>query len=77
MREVAKLLRALDDLKKTLVVVSHDMDFAQRDLRPGHLLRGRTSGGMGTATAVFRRPVQPETRAFMDSFNSGRGGGKP
>ena len=28
-REVAALLRTLDDLKKTLIVVSHDMDFAR------------------------------------------------
>ena len=28
-RDVATLLRTLDDLKKTLVVVSHDMDFAR------------------------------------------------
>ena len=76
-REVAKLLRALDDLKKTLVVVSHDMDFAQAISDQVIYFEGGRSVEWGTATAVFRRPVQPETRAFMDSFNSGRGGGKP
>ncbi len=46
-REVAALLRTLDDLKKTLVVVTHDMDFAQAISGSGHLLRGRPRGRVG------------------------------
>jgi len=73
-REVAKLLRALDDLQKTLVVVSHDMDFAQAISDQVIYFEGGRVVEDGTATGVFKRPVQAQTRAFMDSFHSGRSG---
>jgi len=71
-REVATLLRALDDLKKTLVVVSHDLDFARAISDQVIYFEGGRAVEAGTASEVFTRPRQPETRSFMDSFHGGR-----
>ena len=66
-REVAALLRTLDDLKKTLVVVSHDMDFAQAISDQVIYFEGGRAVEAGTAREVFGNPQQPETRAFMET----------
>jgi L-cystine transport system ATP-binding protein len=71
-REVATLLRALDDLKKTLVVVSHDLDFARAISDQVIYFEGGRAVEAGTASQVFTQPRQPETRSFMDSFHGGR-----
>jgi ABC-type polar amino acid transport system ATPase subunit len=71
-REVAALLRKLDDLKKTLIVVSHDLDFAHAVSDQVIYFEGGRAVEAGTASEVFRNPKQPETRAFMDSFHGGR-----
>ena len=76
-RDVATLLWLLDDLKRTLVVVSHDMDFAQAISDQVIYFEGGRAVETGTATGVFRRPSQPETRAFMGSVNEGRGATRP
>lgn len=70
--EVASLLRLLDDLKRTLIVVSHDMDFAQAISDQVIYFEGGRAVEAGTASRVFSHPIQPETRAFMESFHSGR-----
>jgi ABC-type polar amino acid transport system ATPase subunit len=75
-RDVAKLLRALDDLKKTLVVVSHDMDFARAISDQVIYFEGGRAMEMGTPSAVFLRPVQAETRAFMEGLQPERPGGR-
>ena len=71
-REVATLLRLLDDLKRTLVVVSHDMDFAMAISDQVIYFEGGRAVETGTATGVFGDPSQPETRAFMGDFHDGR-----
>ena len=71
-REVGTLLRALDDLKKTLVVVSHDMDFARAISDQVIYFEGGRAVESGSASVVFGSPTQPETRAFMESFHGGR-----
>jgi L-cystine transport system ATP-binding protein len=71
-REVAALLRLLDDLKRTLVVVSHDMDFAQEISDQVIYFEGGRAVEAGTAREVFGSPSQPETRAFMEHFHDGR-----
>ena len=77
-REVATLLRALDDLKKTLVVVSHDLDFARAIADQVIYFEGGRAVESGTAAQMFDAPSQPETRAFLDSFHDGRAvGGRP
>ena len=70
--DVALMLRALDKLKKTLVVVSHDMDFARAISDQVIYFEGGRAVESGTAGDVFGNPKHPETRAFMDSFRKGR-----
>jgi ABC-type polar amino acid transport system ATPase subunit len=71
-REVAALLRLLDDLKRTLVVVSHDRDFAQEISDQVIYFEGGRAVEAGTAREVFGHPTRPETRAFMQSFHDER-----
>ena len=71
-REVATLLRALDDLRKTLIVVSHDLDFAHAVSDQVIYFEGGRAVESGTASDVFNNPQQAETRAFMESFHGGR-----
>jgi cystine transport system ATP-binding protein len=68
-RDVAALLRTLDDLKKTLVVVTHDMDLAQAISDQVIYFEGGRAVESGTAKELFGNPTQSETRAFMASFN--------
>jgi ABC-type glutathione transport system ATPase component len=63
------MLRALDDLGKTLVVVSHDMNFARRISDQVIYFEGGHAVESGTVEAVFSNPQKPETRAFMQSFH--------
>ena len=70
--EVATFLRALDDLQKTLIVVSHDLDFARAISDQVIYFEGGRAVEVGTASEVLANPSQPETKAFMDSFQSGR-----
>jgi ABC-type polar amino acid transport system ATPase subunit len=74
--EVASLLQLLDELKKTLVVVTHDLDFAQAISDQVIYFEGGRAVESGSAREVFSSPTQPETRAFMNSFQSGRAGAR-
>ena len=67
-QEVARMLRALDDLGKTLVVVSHDMNFAKRISDQVIYFEGGHAVEAGTPQEVFSNPQQEATRAFMESF---------
>ena len=67
-REVGTLLRSLDDLRKTIVVVSHDMEFARAISDQVIYFEGGRAVESGTASQVFGNPQQPETRAFMSCF---------
>jgi ABC-type polar amino acid transport system ATPase subunit len=69
-REVASLLRLLDELKRTLIVVSHDMDFAQAISDQVIYFEGGRAVEAGDARRVFGQPSQPETRAFMESWTA-------
>ncbi|MBV9209032.1 MAG: amino acid ABC transporter ATP-binding protein [Acidobacteria bacterium] len=68
-QEVARMLRALDDLGKTLVVVSHDMSFARRISDQVIYFEGGHAVESGTPAEVFGNPQQEATRAFMRSFH--------
>ena len=68
-RDVAALLRTLDDLKKTLIVVTHDMDFAKAISDQVIYFEGGRAVEAGTARELFGNPKQPETRAFMATFS--------
>jgi len=76
-REVASVLRLLDELKKTLVVVSHDLDFAREISDQVIYFEGGRAVESGSARDVFSHPTQPETRAFMESFHDGRAPAAP
>lgn len=67
------MLRALDDLGKTLVVVSHDMNFARSISDQVIYFEGGHAVEAGTAQEVFGNPQKPETRAFMQSFQEEEG----
>ena len=74
--EVVSLLHLLDELKKTLIVVTHDLDFAQAISDQVIYFEGGRAVESGSAREVFSSPTQPETRAFMNSFHSGRAGAR-
>jgi cystine transport system ATP-binding protein len=65
---VAKMLRALDELGKTLVVVSHDMNFARRISDQVIFFEGGHAVEAGTVDEVFGNPKMPQTQAFMQCF---------
>jgi ABC-type polar amino acid transport system ATPase subunit len=67
-QEVARMFRALDDLGKTIVVVSHDMNFARRISDQVIYFEGGHAVEAGTPQEVFGNPQAAETRAFMRSF---------
>ncbi len=62
------MLRALDDLGKTLVVVSHDMNFARRISDQVIFFEGGHAVEAGTVDEVFGNPKMPQTQAFMQCF---------
>jgi polar amino acid transport system ATP-binding protein len=68
-QEVGRMLRALDELGKTLVVVSHDMNFARRISDQVIYFEGGHAVEAGTPDEVFSNPKKDETRAFMRSFH--------
>ena len=70
-REVAGLLQLLDDLKRTLVVVSHDMDFARAISDQVIYFEGGQVVETGGATTIFGRPKRRETRLFMGHEEEG------
>ncbi len=72
-KEVGRMLRALDDLGKTLVVVSHDMNFARAISDQVIYFEGGHAVEAGTVEEVFGNPQKPETRAFMQSFQEDGG----
>jgi ABC-type polar amino acid transport system ATPase subunit len=67
-QEVARMFRALDDLGKTIVVVSHDMNFARRISDQVIYFEGGHAVEAGTPAEVFGNPKKAETRRFMRSF---------
>lgn len=67
-QEVARMFRDLDDLGKTIVVVSHDMNFARRISDQVIYFEGGHAVEAGTPEEVFGNPRAEETRAFMRSF---------
>ena len=70
--EVASLLRLLDELKKTLIVVTHDLDFAQAISDQVIYFEGGHAVESGSARDIFSNPTQAETRVFVNSFHDGR-----
>ncbi len=71
-RELTALMRLLRQLKQTLIVVSHDMDFAQAVSDQVIYFEDGRAVEWGTVRDVFSNPRRPETRAFIESFHDGR-----
>ena len=71
-RELTALMRLLHRLKQTLIVVSHDMDFAQAVSDQVIYFEDGRAVEWGTVRDVFSNPRRPETRAFIESFHDGR-----
>lgn len=67
-REVARLFRDLGKLGKTLVVVSHDMNFARSISDQVIYFEGGRAVEAGTSKQLFGNPQRPETLAFIRSF---------
>jgi polar amino acid transport system ATP-binding protein len=67
-QEVARMFRALDEMGKTIVVVSHDMNFARRISDQIIYFEGGHAVEAGTPAEVFGNPQAAETRAFVRSF---------
>jgi cystine transport system ATP-binding protein len=66
---VVRMLRALHGLGKTLVVVSHDLEFARRIADQVIYFEHGRAIEAGTAAEVFGAPKRPETQAFVRSFS--------
>ncbi|HVN38525.1 MAG TPA: amino acid ABC transporter ATP-binding protein [Myxococcota bacterium] len=62
---VARMLRDLQGLGKTLVVVSHDLHFARRISDRVIYFEGGRALESGTVDQVFGAPQRPETQAFV------------
>jgi ABC-type polar amino acid transport system ATPase subunit len=71
-RDVATLFRRLDDLRKTLVVVSHDMDFARDIADQVIFFEGGRAVETGTAQTMFGHASQAATRAFLETYHGPR-----
>jgi ABC-type polar amino acid transport system ATPase subunit len=65
-REMGALLRSLDDLRKTLIVVSHDMDFARHVSDQVIFFDAGRVVESGPPAQVFGNPQHPQTRAFLE-----------
>src|SRR5258705_4441633 len=65
---VARMLRALDDLGKTLVVVSHDMNFPPRISNEAIYFQGGHAVAAGTQEEVFGNPQNPVKPTFMQNI---------
>jgi len=71
-REVASLFRRLDDLEKTLVVVTHDMDFARDIADQVIFFEGGRAVETGTAETIFGNARHAATRAFLETYHGPR-----
>jgi len=69
-KDVERLMRALDELGKTLVVVSHDTNFARAVSDQVIYFEHGKAIESGSPAEIFDNPKQAATRAFMSSFNA-------
>jgi ABC-type polar amino acid transport system ATPase subunit len=69
-KDVERLMQALDELGKTLVVVSHDTGFARAVSDQVIYFEHGKAVESGSPAEIFDNPKQAATRAFMSSFNA-------
>ena len=66
--EVLKVIKGLKGGDSTMIVVTHEMDFARNVADKVIYMADGVIEEMGTPTAVFENPQSEKTKAFLDSF---------
>ena len=66
--EVLKVIRSLKSSDRTMIVVTHEMEFARNVADKVIFLDGGKIEEEGTSEEVFGNPKSPKTRAFFSSF---------
>ena len=65
--EVLRVIRGLKDEKKTMIVVTHEMEFAKSVADVVIYMKDGRIEEIGTPEQVFDRPQSDRTRAFLQS----------
>ena len=66
--EVLRVIRSLKSADSTMIVVTHEMDFARNVADKVLFMADGVIEEMGTAEQVFEHPRSERTRAFFSSF---------
>ena len=66
-QEVLKVIRGLKDRSNTMIVVTHEMEFARSVADVVIYMAGGVIEEMGTPEQVFEHPVSEKTRAFLNA----------
>lgn len=66
--EVLKVIRELKEQGQTMIVVTHEMEFAKNVSDRVIFMAGGEIAEMGTPAEVFDAPVNPKTTAFLRGF---------
>ena len=66
-QEVLKVIRGLNDRNNTMIVVTHEMEFARSVADVVIYMANGVIEEMGTPEQVFEHPVSEKTRAFLSA----------
>ncbi|MBQ3131089.1 MAG: amino acid ABC transporter ATP-binding protein, partial [Clostridia bacterium] len=66
--EVLRVIRSLKSADSTMIVVTHEMDFARNVADKVLFMADGIIEEMGTAEQVFEHPQSERTKAFFSSF---------
>ena len=67
--EVLKVIRSLADQDRTMIIVTHEMEFARDVADQVMFMDGGVVVEEGTPAEVFGNPKHPRTRQFLDKFS--------
>ena len=67
--EVLKVIRSLADQDRTMIIVTHEMEFARDVADKVMFMDGGVVVEEGTPAEVFGNPKHPRTRQFLDKFS--------
>ena len=65
--EVLRVIRGLKDRSNTMIVVTHEMEFARSVADVVIYMANGVIEEMGTPEQVFEHPTSPRTRAFLNA----------
>ncbi|MBQ7095172.1 MAG: amino acid ABC transporter ATP-binding protein [Clostridia bacterium] len=68
--EVLKVIRELKDTARTMIVVTHEMEFARHVADKVIFMADGVIEECGTPEEVFDRPQSPKTKAFLNKADS-------